>query len=196
MRIRRREGTWRWAEVNGVPIDYQGRPAVLNFMADVTERLQAVEELQRRAYLDELTGLPNRRFFEEELARLDAPENLPLTVVFGDVNGLKRTNDTMGHRAGDELLCLAAAVMTEACRPGDVAARWGGDEFVMLLPRTDEMEAAALVADMRRRCAQEWVGSKALSIAFGWQTKRSPEETVDAVFRAAEEHMYRRKAGA
>lgn len=92
-----------------------------------------------------MTGLYNLRFYEEELTRLDTAGNYPLSIVMGDVNGLKLINDSFGHAAGDELLRKASEIIRKGCRADDKVARIGGDEFVLILPRTDVYETELLV---------------------------------------------------
>jgi diguanylate cyclase (GGDEF)-like protein len=82
---------------------------------------EKTKELYCLGYKDQLTGLFNRRFFEEELARIDVPENLPLTIVMADVNGLKLVNDSFGHSAGDDLLKKVAKVILKGCRSEDMS---------------------------------------------------------------------------
>jgi len=96
---------------------------------DVTEEKKRQQRILYMSYHDSLTGLYNRRFMEEELKRLDTSRQLPLSIIMGDVNGLKLTNDVFGHNAGDKLLIRAAEIVKESCRKEDIVARWGGDEF-------------------------------------------------------------------
>lgn len=81
-----------------------------------TERKKHEEKIKYLSYHDSLTGLYNRKFFEDELKRIDNKKNLPITIIFGDVNGLKLTNDIFGHIAGDELLKKSAKLLEKVCR--------------------------------------------------------------------------------
>ena len=109
------------------------------------EFMKRNKDIKYLSYHDKLTGLKNRRFFEEEITRMDTERNLPISIIMGDVNGLKLINDAFGHSKGDELLQKAAAVMKRTCRKDDLVARWGGDEFVIFLPRTEQEEAEQIV---------------------------------------------------
>ena len=103
---------------------------------DISERKQLEEELVYLSYHDQLTGLFNRRYFEEELRRLDTRRNLPISLVFADVNNLKYVNDTFGHHIGDELLKNISCILKTECRADDIIARLGGDEnYVLYLLR-------------------------------------------------------------
>ncbi|MHB8130055.1 MAG: HD domain-containing phosphohydrolase [Mobilitalea sp.] len=166
--------------------------AVLIFR-DFTEKKDKQERIEYLSFHDQLTGLYNRRYLEEELIRIDVPGNHPLTVVMLDVNGLKLINDAFGHKMGDKVLQNAAEIMKNECRQGDILARYGGDEFVILLPKTNSNEVDLLLKQMVAQFATESVGSINLSISYGWGTKQNDEESISDIFKIAEDHMYRRK---
>jgi diguanylate cyclase (GGDEF)-like protein/PAS domain S-box-containing protein/putative nucleotidyltransferase with HDIG domain len=160
---------------------------------DVGERKQMEQKLEYLSYNDQLTGLYNRRFFEEELNRLDVKRNLPLTIVMADVNGLKLVNDSFGHVIGDELLKKVAEVMSKGFRADDIIARLGGDEFVVLLPNTDAYETEQIVKRIKGLALKEKVGSIDISISFGYETKTNVKEKIHEIFKKAEDQMYKKK---
>jgi len=160
---------------------------------DITERKKKEIEIFNLSHYDQLTGLYNRRFYEEELRRLDTERNLPLTMVMGDVNGLKLINDSFGHVVGDELLKKVAVVIRSGCREGDIIARLGGDEFVILLPKTDAFETEQIIKRINDLSLKEKVSSIDISISFGYETKDNEEEKIEDIFRNAEDHMYKKK---
>ncbi|MDR3587281.1 MAG: diguanylate cyclase [Desulfosporosinus sp.] len=151
------------------------------------------DEILYLSYHDFLTGLYNRRFCEEEIRRLDIKSNLPLSIIVGDINGLKLINDAFGHVNGDKLLKKAARAMQGACRVDDIVARWSGDEFIAFLPQTQEAEAVEFVLRMKELYAQEQIHGIHLSISFGWDTKYVMDKEIAKVFRNAENVMYRNK---
>jgi len=111
-----------------------------------------VNRLKKLSTQDPLTGLANRRHFskafEEEAART-LRQNLPLSIVFLDLDFFKKINDTHGHHMGDTVLKEVSRYMKRQCRPFDTAARWGGEEFIILLPANDEREAAIYTERIR-----------------------------------------------
>lgn len=145
------------------------------------------------SYHDHLTGLYNRRFADEEIHRLDVPRQLPLSVIMGDLNGLKIGNDIFGHEMGDRLIQMAASVIRASCREEDIVSRWGGDEFLVLLPRTDEAMAEGIVRRIRSRCARRKVGDVQLSISLGCAAKTADTENFWHILQQAEEKMYHQK---
>ncbi len=160
---------------------------------EMREREAMQEKLAYLSYHDPLTGLFNRRFFEEETERLDVPRNLPITLLMADVNGLKLINDSMGHLQGDAMLAETARIMREACRSDDLLARLGGDEFIVLLPHTDAAQAEAVIGRMQRLAAACRVGPLRVSVSFGAGTKHHAGIPLQEVFNQAENTMYRNK---
>lgn len=155
-----------------------------------------VVQNKKNSYLgfhDQLTGLYNRRFYEDELKRLDTKRNLPLTIAMGDVNGLKLVNDSFGHAMGDELLKKVTEAIQHSCRAMDIIARLGGDEFVIILPKTTGLEAKRVIKRIWERAAKEKVNSLNVSISFGYATKTSEKENMQEIFKKAEDHMYKHK---
>ncbi|UWG98965.1 diguanylate cyclase [Dehalobacter sp. DCM] len=161
---------------------------------EMDTRSKREEEITYLSYHDKLTGLYNRRFYEEEIKRLDTSRNLPISIIMGDVNELKLVNDSFGHEKGDELLQKAAASIQSACRKDDIVARWGGDEFVILLPRTDIEEAKCIVHRIKTQCAKEYVNNLSVRISLGWDTKNQCDEDLLHVLKRAEDYMYKHKA--
>lgn len=166
---------------------------ILGISRDITERKQKEEEIANIAYHDHLTGLYNRRFYEEEMRRIDVRRNLPLTIVMGDVNGLKLVNDSFGHEAGDVMLKKTAEILKKSCRADDIVARLGGDEFVVLLPKTGAAEAEIIVERICELSSQERIKGLGISISLGYETKTQETETMEDIFRNAEDKMYQQK---
>ena len=164
----------------------------IGIVEDITEK-KTKEEILFLSFHDQLTGLYNRRFYEEERKRLDTERNLPLTLIMGDVNGLKLINDTFGHGVGDELLIKAAEIIRKGCRSDDIISRIGGDEFVILLPQTNEIEAEQIINRINNLSSYEKVGAVDISVSFGFETKSKMEYKIEDVYKKAEDNMYNHK---
>ncbi|MFZ5351868.1 MAG: HD domain-containing phosphohydrolase [Bacillota bacterium] len=160
---------------------------------DVTAERMSQKRIEYLSYHDQVTGLYNRRFFEEELNRLNVKRNLPFTIIMADVNGLKLINDSFGHSMGDKLLKKVAEVLEKSCRADDIISRIGGDEFVILMPNVDSNEAEQIVKRIRQISSKERVASLELSISFGWETKYHEEENILDILKKAEDYMYKKK---
>ncbi|MGI6149727.1 MAG: diguanylate cyclase [Firmicutes bacterium] len=160
---------------------------------DVTARRTLENRLREMAFTDSLTGLHNRHYLETNLQRFYGEDSLPLSVIAGDVNGLKIINDSMGHRWGDEVLRQVAQILKEVTRPEDVVVRWGGDEFVLLLPRTTAEEAQAICSAIHAMAAARSRKAVMVSIALGCATKTDLARTMEEVMRRAETNMYHHK---
>ena len=131
----------------------------------------ALEKVHLLATHDELTGLPNRRQVMEWLVheeRRARRQEMPLCVSLLDIDHFKNVNDTLGHQAGDEALRRFASILMPALRAGDVLARWGGEEFFLLLPATPLDEAARVLERLRLRCADRysWTDRAELQVSF------------------------------
>lgn len=184
-----------WLSLNGTPfIDEHGeiREVIISFF-NVTELKHKKDELTHISYHDQLTGLYNRRFFEEQIKRLNNPRNLPLSIIMGDVNGLKLTNDAFGHQAGDELLKMIGDIILSSIRGNDVAARWGGDEFTILLPNSDVEAAEILISRIQKKIKAVSFEYGIVSISFGVDSKKEEHEDINVIFNSAEEIMYQNK---
>ncbi|SNT09415.1 PAS domain S-box-containing protein/diguanylate cyclase (GGDEF) domain-containing protein [Anaerovirgula multivorans] len=160
---------------------------------DITERKKAEEKIRYLSFHDKLTGLYNRAYFEEELERIDKSRQLPISIIIGDVNGLKLINDIFGHHQGDILLQKIAFVLQKACRKEDSIARWGGDEFAILLPNTSEENVKEICQRITYMCSQEKSDPMSISISLGSATKKNANESFFKVIKWAEEKMYRNK---
>jgi len=166
--------------------------AVLVFR-DVTEEKSNYKKIEYLSFHDQLTCLYNRHYFEVELKRIDNSRNLPLSLIVADLNGLKLVNDAFGHKTGDELIKAAADVLKSECREDEIITRIGGDEFVVLLPKTNLEQAEQIVKRIQKRAKGTFIGSVMLSMSMGWACKQTVEENFEEVFKQAEKYMYRRK---
>ena len=160
---------------------------------NIDERKKREDEIIYLGYHDKLTDLYNRRFFEEELKRLDSLRQLPISIIMGDLNSLKLTNDAFGHNVGDTILKETAALLKRICRTEDILARWGGDEFVIILPKTSIENAEEIAQRIKKECRKTSNQKIPLSLAIGIATKTEAEQDIELIITEAESNMYKSK---
>jgi diguanylate cyclase (GGDEF)-like protein/PAS domain S-box-containing protein len=149
-KIQRHDGTQTNVEISFTVIRFDGKPADMGFVRDITDRIKAEEEIRKLAYHDPLTGVPNRFLFNEQfnLARARAfrySERIALLLL--DLDKFKEINDTLGHKMGDLLLQAVGRRLQELVRKEDVVARIGGDEFIVLLQEIRRQKDAETMAE-------------------------------------------------
>lgn len=166
---------------------------LLSIVRNISERKKAEKDILYLSYHDQLTGLYNRRFYEEEIRRLNTEINIPLALIIADVNGLKLTNDAFGHITGDSLLQKIAIILVRECPSNGTISRIGGDEFVILLPKTSEYEAEEIIKRIKFAIKGEKTENVVLSASIGVAVKNSNFEDIDEIFKRAEADMYRYK---
>lgn len=168
---------------------------VLLFAATVRERRKLVQRLEEMSMLDPLTGLANYRrltdVLEQEIERSLRTES-PFAVVLFDLDGLKALNDRHGHLAGNRALCRLADALRESCRAVDTAARYGGDEFALVLPECHRSETATIVERVQRQLSQEEEPPRIFASA-GFSVYPDDAATVEGLIRRADERLYRSK---
>ncbi len=190
----RSDGTSFDVEYHSYPQIRNGKVVggVITFM-DITERKKREEEIRYLSCHDTLTGLHNRSCFENNRKELDVPDNLPISVIFADINGLKMTNDVFGHAAGDELIKKSAEILRQSCRENDVIARFGGDEFIILMPKTDKEGAEEILSRIKTGFSNARVSAVKCSISLGFDTKTNIDQPLEEIMANAENSMYRDK---
>ncbi len=163
-------------------------------VSDITARKQAEEELRHLSTHDALTGLYNRSFLIEEMARLERGRGFPISIVMADVDRLKEANDQAGHAIGDALLKRVAQALTAAFRAADVVARIGGDEFAVLLPATDATAARVSLERVRQVIEEDNAAHAGtpIRLSLGVSTAERPSP-LSVVLKEADANMYREK---
>jgi diguanylate cyclase (GGDEF)-like protein/PAS domain S-box-containing protein len=196
-RLIARDGRVVWIHDEARIIDAGGTSVLQGYMLDVTERREAEERLRRQAFHDPLTGLANRALFADRVQHALVPREQSVAhagVLFLDLDDFKGVNDTLGHLAGDTLLCDVGARLRAAVAPSHTVARLGGDEFAILVEAIDEPAAAGEVAERLLAALQppftvsghELFVTASIGIAIG--------ADADELVRAADVAMYRAKA--
>lgn len=189
-----KDGRTIWSEISArLRFNQMQELEMVGVSRNIENRKKYEREVLYLSYHDQLTGLYNRRFYEEELKRINTEDNYPISLVMADVNGLKLTNDAFGHSLGDRLLITFAEILRQECRSGDVIARIGGDEFVLLLPRTGALQVEKIVDRIRNIVSRTMIDKVMLSVSFGWKTKYTSEEEFENIYKTAEDAMYRSK---
>lgn len=176
--------------IRGVEGDIQG---VVMVFRDVTDKKIKQDEIVYLSYHDSLTTLYNRRYVEEKIRQMEELESYPLSIILGDINGLKMVNDILGHCEGDRFLIEASETLLKSCRKSDIVARWGGDEFIILLPKTDEAGTEQICENINKRCAELTKNNINLSISLGYAIRKNDNEEIVKTINTAEEVMYTQK---
>ncbi len=179
-------------EVIKVPVyDTEGNNmGIVGISRDITERKHYEQQLEYTSAHDQLTGLYNRRYLEEKIERLDTVQQLPISIIMGDLNGLKLANDIFGHQEGDNLIIRTAEIIKESCRQRDLIARWGGDEFVIFLPQTGAKSADGICRRIKEKCNSQKSGYLQVGIALGRATKNKTTDSIWQVLKEANERMF------
>ncbi len=184
--------------VKNKPVDYTEQDVqYVSYFADlawtIVEHKQSEEKIRYISFHDNLTGLYNRAFMEEEMDRLDSERQLPIGLIMADLNGLKLVNDTYGHSVGDQMLKTVASILKSSCRKEDVIARWGGDEFIILLPKTNSDLVEVICKRIRMKCRAANIEGVPVSLALGYAVKDEAATTFSDTIKEAEGYMYKRK---
>ena len=167
-----------------------GRLAIIR---NITDRKRTEEELRYLGTHDALTGLYNQAFFEAEMSRLEKSRQYPISIIMIELNGVKATNDNYGHDAGDQLFRLTGKILRFIIRNEDIVARIGGDEFAILLPKTDEKAVSGVVKRLRMAVAEHPVeGPTRLSMSIGFATATQVGE-IRSTLKLADDRMYEDK---
>lgn len=199
-RGRRSDGSIVEVEVHGSRTEFGGSDAVLGTVLDITARKHAEERLHQLAFHDTLTGLPNRMLFMDRLehALVRNGTGRICAVLFLDLNRFKVVNDSLGHPIGDQLLQAVAGRLLRCVSPGDTVARFGGDEFAVLL---EEIAEAGVATRLAERIQEEVAAPIELNgytmyttASIGIAMSSDPRDRPEHILRSADMAMYRAKA--
>jgi diguanylate cyclase (GGDEF)-like protein len=199
---RRRSGEGKALDSSVVAVrDSSGEVAFhIHVCIDTAELRYAQARIRHLAYFDPLTGLPNRTHMRGQFAQALATARhgaRPLAVAFFDLDNFKEINDTAGHSVGDDVICTVAQRLSEGVREGDVLCRFGGDEFLLLLPDTDAAAAEVMTRRLIERiCQPVDVEGRSLDIAASAGFSIFPDDATDAenLVREADTALFRAKA--
>jgi diguanylate cyclase (GGDEF)-like protein len=166
-------------------------------VVDVSELKAVQRELERASTTDSLTGLWNRRFLFQRLA--DESERVRrfgsrFSVILFDLDHFKTVNDTFGHRVGDAVLIKVAAVLLDSIRDVDIVGRYGGEEFLVILPGTDAAEALTVAERIRARIKGLAWPEPGISVTISAGIGEYRDTDIDALVDAADRKLYEAKA--
>jgi diguanylate cyclase (GGDEF)-like protein/PAS domain S-box-containing protein/putative nucleotidyltransferase with HDIG domain len=190
-----KNGEKRYIENNSYQIrDHVG--AVIGgaiFLRDITKKKEQEERIIYLSNHDMLTGLYNRKFFEVKQKKLDTESNYPLSILVGDLNNVKKINNNYGRSMGDKAIRKVADILRKRCREKDVVTSWGGDDFVVMMPKTTLEEVGEIVDQLHSDFTKVKLECSPLSVSFGWDTIDTVSDSFIQVLGNAENHMYRSK---
>ncbi|WP_031513845.1 diguanylate cyclase [Desulfofalx alkaliphila] len=191
----RKNGTLIICECMTIRIIYNNRPAIVGTLVDVTERHKAKAKLQYMATHDSLTSAYNRTYLDQIIYQSPGKDIFPAAVILCDVDGLKSINDTYGHKVGDQVLKQACNIIESCLRPKDILCRFGGDEFVALLPHTGRGEANRIINDINEAITHYNNSTHGVhvSMSIGLGIADNPA-LIDEAFNEADSNMYTIKA--
>lgn len=166
---------------------------VVMVFRDVTEEKAHRDRIEYIVSHDSMTGLYNRWYMEEALRLYERDPKAACALIMGDLNGLKLINDAFGHNEGDRFIQKIATILQTSCGPQDAVCRWGGDEFLILMPDASLEDAEHVTERILTRCTEESTETMQLSIALGYSMKRDETDDINRVLREAEQLTYRKK---
>jgi len=171
----------------------QDNNILMLILSDITEKRKVEDQVIYLSYHDKLTSLYNRAYVESILPQLQSEASLPLSIIMADMNGLKLTNDVFGHDSGDKLLINASKVFLSCCRQSDIVARWGGDEFFLILPGASSTVCAKICERIKDLCSKVEPDPIELSVSLGATTSENLNTNLTSLMTVAENAMYSNK---
>ena len=165
---------------------------IIAIINNVTEQEKLRRELKKKSVTDELTGLYNRMYYDEYIAHLNE-DRYPLGIISADCDGLKTINDLYGHPVGDEYIRMSATLLHTVLPPDATKIRTGGDEFLVILPRTDEAMLKDYLEKLRTTASMFSIKDRFLSVSFGSAVVHSADEKITDMIAKSDREMYRNK---
>jgi diguanylate cyclase (GGDEF)-like protein/PAS domain S-box-containing protein len=177
---------------------------IVCFIQDVTENQNSVKDLLKEknsldqhmeslSFYDQLTGVFNRKFYEQEVVSMDESQQYPLSIIFMNINGMSKINNEYGHAVGDILMRKAVQVLKYGVRGDDVVARYEDDEFVILMPRTEGAKVERALERFKKNMREIKVQSIKVSVSFGFATKYDETDKTEDVINAAQRQLEKQK---
>ena len=200
LEYRKKDGTLFWVKLEGNPINQDvNEPLILWSFIDITKEVYYRKELEHLASTDPMTQLYNRRYFSElatTVVKLAKRSGLVYSIIMIDIDKFKRINDTFGHAAGDEVIITLAKVLKFDKRESDIVSRWGGEEFIILLPQTNQKGSMVIAEKLRKRVEKLQVVTKnhqkiTFTISLGIASvDLDKHQTIEDVINKADKALY------
>lgn len=166
----------------------------MNSLTEAIIRRIRENEVEQLIYLDSLTDLSNRRYFNMQIEKLmESTDYLPISLIVADINGLKLVNDSFGHTQGDQIIKLAVNIILSEKRENDILCRWGGDEFVAVLPNTNKEEVKKIIKNITEKASNTYLNFIPISISIASSTSYKIPFDFETMFKDAEDQMYKVK---
>lgn len=192
--IRTKKGDKLWIDFSAGIVDFADKPAILGVGYDITEQKTMQDSMRYRFFHDSVTDLYNRTYLEMKFIELNHEEFMPLSVAVCDINGLRLINDIRGYKEGNRILAQIARVLIRHSNKANIIGRWGGDEFMILMPHTTEKEAEEYCSQISFECdVLSESDSLQYSISLGTACKWNPEQSIETIVKDAENRMYHYK---
>jgi diguanylate cyclase (GGDEF)-like protein/PAS domain S-box-containing protein len=166
---------------------------VVIIIRDCSFKKEKQQEIEYLSYHDQLSGLYNRKYYEKELEKLKRNSALPLSVLYIDINGLKLINNALGHEKGDAFIQRISNILSKNSRPQDIIARVGGDEFVILMPNTEQLYIKHYMKEITHDTTSINMMGIEVPLSFGWEIQYSLNQNIADILKAAEDKMYQNK---
>lgn len=180
-------------QVTSIPKKNKGKMGYVMSISDISQEKKLKDNIIYLTFNDQLTGIYNRTYYEEQISTYNDTEYLPVSIIITDLNGLKLTNDVFGHQVGDELIKSASQILKKSCRNSDLIARIGGDEFIIVLPNTDKKAVGVIANRIKKSCNEENAVFGKLSMAIGTATKEDADQDISQTINEADKTMYSNK---
>jgi diguanylate cyclase (GGDEF)-like protein/PAS domain S-box-containing protein len=186
-------GSKVFLEVKGRTLVHNGRNLRIEVFSNITERKKAEKRIRYLSFHDRLTELYNRAYFEKVLVNIYKDRDFPLNFIICDLNGLKLVNDAFGYSEGDRLLKRVAKILKYCAREEDIIARWGEDEFFILLPRSVEKDVEVVLNKIKKICLKTKDQKIPLNISIGTSRREEKDQNLKDIIKEAENNMYKNK---
>lgn len=184
------EGSLEYFTIN---ISYCRENEIMIIATRITDLKIQLNNNKYLLYHDQVTGIFNRRHYEQKLMNCIDDKMFPISIIVSDINGLKFINDSFGHDEGDKLLLTYASLLKDTGLNEEYIAKTGGDEFSLILPNTDKESAQLLINNLSSACSEIHTNGIAFSVSFGLATMTDENEDIYLVIKQAEDNMYQQK---